>query len=83
MKKMYLEILEELPQFPKESSNELKIYKNDPKNGKSDYWGASYGDIFLTDYYSLPALLSKLVEECIRMGYVKLENALLGEDKGI
>lgn len=80
MTKKELKILEELPQFPikgKGIHGELHIGKNDPKNGGADYWWATYGDIYLTEqYYSLPALLSQLVKECIRMGYVEKEKNL-------
>jgi hypothetical protein len=72
-----LKILEELPQFPsgdKGTHGELHIGKNDPKNGQPDYWWCSYGDIYIFDqFYSLPAMLSKLVEECKRMGYVETD----------
>ena len=75
MKIKELKILEALPQFPiKGKHSELHIGKNDPKNGQPDYWWCSYGDIYIFDqFYSLPAMLSKLVEECKRMGYVETD----------
>lgn len=77
-----LEILEDLPQFPEGKRNELHIGKNDPKNGAADHWWASYGEIHLSGYYSLPALLSQLARECLRFGYATQENALLDKEAG-
>ena len=80
MKQKQLEMLEKLEQFPskKGTFGELTIYKNDPKNGKSDHWCCSYGNISLSGYYSLPKMLSDFVNECIKIGYIEVEdNALI------
>lgn len=78
MNKDQLKILEGLEQFPPSGGRELHIGKNDPKNGGADYWWCSYGDIHLEGYYSLPAMLADLANECVKIGYAKAqENALI------
>jgi hypothetical protein len=80
MQREQLEMLEKLQQYPHKKGvyGELSIHKNDPKNGNSDHWCCSYGDISLSGYYSLPKMLSDFIDECIKYGYIELpENALI------
>lgn len=85
MTKQELQILEDLPQSPQDEydDSELKIGKNDPKNGAGDYWWCVYGKIHLSGYYSLPALLSDLAKECVKNGYSNIENALLEDTEDV
>lgn len=80
MTKEELEILESLPQKPNNGGAELHIGKNDPKNGKPDYWWCVYGDIGMSGFYSLPQMLGHLARECLRYGYIERENALIEGD---
>lgn len=64
---MAIEYLNELPQ--KQEGLELVIGKNDPKNGCDDYWWCTYGEINLSNYYSLSQMLIDLWEACLEYNY--------------
>ena len=64
-----IHILDKIPQFYE--GEELEIGKNDPKNGKPDYWWLTYGSIELSRYYSLTKLLVDFAHTLIEEGVIK------------
>ena len=58
-----IDFLDGLPQTPSTVNDEMKIGKNDPKNGQPDYWWAAYGTVYISGYYSLSKLMVDLANQ--------------------